>query len=115
VTHANLSFEKWWCCLNPRERTIQLEILPSFLTPEMWVEEAQLVVFWVAFGLDAFGDMYNTFLASYGLTYEVVEVSPEDFRAVYRMDEEYWGNLYLFVTTIEPFCMTPCRLLTYSI
>jgi len=106
--------DDWWCCITPEERSLVFVTLTAFFTPEQYIVQSAFDGYWISLrGLLLYTDYFFYWLQAFGLTSRVVEISPGDFVAVYDLNPDVWGLLYLQSISDNAACGIPCPYTTF--
>lgn len=107
-------FDKWWCCLNPRERNALTALLPYFAFAGSYVRQDVFYTYWLALGFAPDNAMVVWFISIYALIAGTVDDGSGGTIDVFFFDLVWWSQMYTFSLTDGFICAMPCRILTYS-
>lgn len=108
-----MEFEKYWCCLNERERDILAACIVPIILGTGYIDKVSFDALWVLFGITPDTAMQNSFVDMYALTLTLVEIEGVPV-PVYEGDLTWWALFYAFSLTDPFICIEPCFILRYS-
>lgn len=111
---TTIYIEKWWCCLNPVEKSAFTLGAVSVGLGQTFIYAATFDALWLAAIGSSPSERRASFVASYFLTFGQISCGEDCFIDVYFMDLGYWAEVYAFSLTDDFICSEPCKILTFS-
>lgn len=111
---VNTPISVWWCCLNPRERTMISLLIGSYFANNEYVLASTYTLYAFITGMAVSIKMDTHFKALYGLTDGTILDEEGDPVAVVFFDALTWANFYTFSQTADFTCPDPCSLLGFN-
>ena len=111
---STIFIEKWWCCLNPVEKTAFTLGAVSVGLGQTYIYGATFDAVWIGAIGSSPAERSAAFITTYGLEAGVISCGEDCEIDVYFMDMGYWGEVYAFSLTDAFVCEAPCKVLTFS-
>lgn len=108
-------FEKWWCCLNPRERNTLAALAPFWAINPTYVGRATFDAIVALTGEASSIKMLEYFMLHYSLEYQLIPCGEDCWIDAVVWVDGFWAALYLFAQTDSFICAKPCTLLTFPL